>query len=112
MSVYNGNDLTPKWTLVTGAGAPPLNKDPIQNAQNPILVVFNNKLYAGRRRFITQYVELFPLPNPACNEAMEIVALAKEIHALTPSNEANQLAADLDARIWRVFGLPAEKISG
>jgi len=73
---------------------------------------FNNKLYAGRRRFITQYVELFPLPDPACKEAMEIVALAKEIHVLTPSTEANQLAADLDARIWRVFGLPAEKVSG
>ena len=23
---------------------------------------FNNKLYAGRRRFITQYVEHFPIP--------------------------------------------------
>lgn len=73
---------------------------------------FNNKLYAGRRRFITQYVELFPLPDPTRKEAMEIVALAKKIHALTPSTEANRLAADLDARIWRVFGLPAEKIFG
>ena len=25
---------------------------------------FQNKLYAGRRRFMTQYVEQFPLPNP------------------------------------------------
>ena len=25
---------------------------------------FNNKLYSGRRRFITQYVEQFPLPDP------------------------------------------------
>lgn len=66
---------------------------------------FNNKLYAGRRRFITQYVELFPLPNPTCDEAKAIVALAKEIHAKMPSTEADQLAADLDARIWRVFGL-------
>ena len=73
---------------------------------------FNNKLYAGRRRYITQYVELFPLPNPACDEAMTIVALAKEIHAKIPSTEADQLAADLDARIWRVFGLHAEKVSG
>ena len=73
---------------------------------------FNNKLYAGRRRYITQYVELFPLPNPACVEAKAIIALAKEIHDKIPSSEANQLAADLDARIWCVFGLPAEKISG
>ena len=26
---------------------------------------FQNKLYAGRRRFMTQYVEQFPLPNPS-----------------------------------------------
>lgn len=71
---------------------------------------FNNKLYAGRRRYITQYVELFPLPNPKCDEAMTIIDLAKIIHAKTPSTEADQLAADLDARIWRVFGLPAEEV--
>lgn len=73
---------------------------------------FNNKLYAGRRRYITQYVELFPLPNPTCDEAMMIIALAKKIHANIPSTEADQLAADLNARIWRVFGLHAEKVSG
>lgn len=73
---------------------------------------FNNKLYAGRRRYITQYVELFPLPDPTCDEAMKIVALAKNIHTKMPSTEADQLAADLDARIWRVFGLHAEKVTG
>ena len=71
---------------------------------------FNNKLYAGRRRYITQYVELFPLPNPKSDEAIAIIDLAKIIHAQTPSTEADQLAADLDARIWRVFGLPVEEI--
>ncbi|MGZ8182317.1 MAG: Eco57I restriction-modification methylase domain-containing protein [Methylobacter sp.] len=73
---------------------------------------FNNKLYAGRRRFITQYVELFPLPNPASVEAMAIVALAKEIHAKLPSAEADELAANLDTQIWQVFGLHNEKVSG
>lgn len=73
---------------------------------------FNNKLYAGRRRFITQYVELFPLPNPATDEAKAIIALAKEIHANTPSVEAEKFAAELDARIWRIFGLRTEEISG
>jgi SAM-dependent methyltransferase len=71
---------------------------------------FNNKLYAGRRRYITQYVELFPLPNPNCDEAMAIIDLAKKTHAKIPSTEADQLAADLNARIWRVFGLPAEEV--
>jgi hypothetical protein len=71
---------------------------------------FNNKLYAGRRRFITQYVELFPLPNPKCDEAFTIINLAKAIHAMTPSTEADQLAASLDTRIWRAFGLPVEEV--
>ena len=73
---------------------------------------FNNKLYAGRRRFITQYVELFPLPNPVGDEAMAIIALAKEIYIKIPSTEADQLAANLDALIWRAFGLHAEEVSG
>jgi adenine-specific DNA-methyltransferase len=73
---------------------------------------FNNKLYASRRRYITQYVELFPLPNPVINESIEIITLAKEIHAKTPSVQADQLAVALDALIWRVFGLQAEKILG
>lgn len=72
---------------------------------------FNNKLYAGRRRFITQYVEQFPLPNPATDDAQCIVSLAKAIHAATPSSEADQMAADLDFRVWRVFGLDPEKIA-
>ncbi|GAB1385108.1 N-6 DNA methylase [Melaminivora sp.] len=71
---------------------------------------FNNKLYAGRRRYITQYVELFPLPNPKSDEVIAIIDLVKIIHAKTPSTEADQLAADLDARIWRVFGLSAEEV--
>lgn len=71
---------------------------------------FNNKLYAGRRRFITQYVEQFPLPDPARSETQAIIAIAKEIHALTPSSEADTMAASLDELIWSVFGL-GEKVS-
>lgn len=42
---------------------------------------FNNKLYAGRRRFVTQYVKDFPLPDPALPESRKIAALAKAIYA-------------------------------
>ncbi|KAB2927247.1 MAG: N-6 DNA methylase [Candidatus Contendobacter sp.] len=66
---------------------------------------FNNKLYAGRRRFITQYVEQFPLPDPEGKEAKVIIALTKEIYAKLPSGEADCLAEELDKMIWRVFGL-------
>jgi adenine-specific DNA-methyltransferase len=73
---------------------------------------FNNKLYAGRRRFITQYVERFPLPDPESDDARAIVALAKTIHAVLPSAEADKLAADLDEMVWRIFGLQAGEVAG
>ncbi len=73
---------------------------------------FHNKLYAGRRRFITQYVEQFPLPNPGCEKSKEIIEMAKSIHAKLPSEETDRLAAELNNKIWEVFGLLPEKISG
>ena len=39
---------------------------------------FNNKLYAGRRRFMTQYVKRFPLPNMGSPEARELAFAVEE----------------------------------
>ncbi len=69
---------------------------------------FNNKLYAGRRRFITQYVEEFPLPNPDLSLSRQIAALARRVHELTPSREADELAAALNEMVWQSFGLGEE----
>lgn len=73
---------------------------------------FNNKLYAGRRRFITQYVEQFPLPDPESREARAIVELARTIHATLPCSDSARLASDLNALVWQVFGLTLEKVPG
>jgi adenine-specific DNA-methyltransferase len=73
---------------------------------------FNNKLYAGRRRFITQYVEQFPLPDPTREESKAIIALTKDIYSKLPSAEADSLAGELDELVWGVFGLLREKIVG
>lgn len=72
---------------------------------------FNNKLYAGRRRFITQYVEQFPLPDPSKDESKSIISLAKEIYNKIPSNEYDFLEKKLDDMVWDVFGVLQEKIS-
>lgn len=69
---------------------------------------FNNKLYAGRRRWVTQYVEKFPLPDPTTAIAREIIASAKELHRISPSEEADVLAKSVDALIWEAFGLAPE----
>lgn len=73
---------------------------------------FNNKLYAGRRRFITQYVEQFPLPDPARKETQVIIDLAKEIHSCLPSSAADKKISELNALVWKVFGLNYEEITG
>ncbi|MGH9426283.1 MAG: type II restriction endonuclease subunit M, partial [Terriglobia bacterium] len=70
---------------------------------------FNNKLYAGRRRFMTQYVERFPLPEPTTALARQLITLSKEIYALTPSAEASALEQELDLMVWRAFGLSRSK---
>jgi hypothetical protein len=72
---------------------------------------FHNKLYAGRRRFITQYVEKFPLPDPYNTFGNAIITKAKRIYDCTPSPEADRLQKDLDAMIWEAFGLVSEEIS-
>lgn len=71
---------------------------------------FNNKLYAGRRRFITQYVEQFPLPNPATTLSREIVNIAKLIYEGSASSDTLSLQAQLDVMVWQAFGLSVEEV--
>ncbi|TSA79545.1 N-6 DNA methylase [Deinococcus detaillensis] len=70
---------------------------------------FNNKLYAGRRRFITQYVEQFPLPNPSSLIAQEITALAKVAYNTSSSSELEAIEAKIDTMVWQAFGLDSEE---
>lgn len=72
---------------------------------------FNNKLYAGRRRFITQYVQEFPLPDPKTETAKRIIELSKEVHELLPSNDTEALEREIDRLVWLAFGLPFKKAS-
>lgn len=72
---------------------------------------FNNKLYAGRRRFITQYVERFPLPDPALPRSQTIIALAKRLYEVIDTNEAEGLAIKLKELVWEAFGVPAKEVA-
>lgn len=66
--------------------------------------VCGNKLYSGRRRYITQYVERFPLPNPDGPEARKIVELVGSIVDGDADAELSDLEAELDQLVWRSFG--------
>ena len=62
---------------------------------------FHNKLYAGRRRFMTQYVENFPLPDPNRSLSKNIITGAKKIHDQTPSLFDKSLKKELDIMVWK-----------
>ena len=66
---------------------------------------FNNKLYAGRRRFMTQYVEKFPLPDPELESSKELIRLAKEIYKTIDQSDTTELQRQLDGNIRKAFGL-------
>ena len=68
-------------------------------------VNFNNKLYAGRRRFMTQYVEKFPLPNPNLDISKEIISLSKRIYSLVEKSDTAELEKKLNGLVYKVFGL-------
>lgn len=71
---------------------------------------FNNKLYAERRRFITQYVKDFPIPNPDNPHAREIISLVeKMMESSAPLDK--ELFEKIDTLVWHAFDLPVEKIS-
>ena len=72
---------------------------------------FHNKLYAGRRRFITQYVEKFPLSDPHSSLGKTIISKAKLLYESIPSCKNEQLQQELDDMIWQAFGLLVKEVS-
>lgn len=72
---------------------------------------FNNKLYAGRRRFMTQYVEKFPLPDPTSTIAREIIKKTKSLYNLLPSTDSEKLEKEINKLVWESFGFSPEEIS-
>lgn len=65
--------------------------------------VFHNKLYAGRRRFMTQYVEKFPLPD--LQASRQVVAEVSKVLQVGRATEATE--RKLNRLVWEAFGLRA-----
>ena len=63
-----------------------------------------NQLYAGRRRWITQYVERFPVPDPAGSAARQVVAVARKLCEAGAESQPD-LAALLDEAVDAAFGV-------
>lgn len=66
---------------------------------------FNNRLYAGRRRFMAQYVEEFPLPGPERPVSRKIIALARRAYDLIGAGNPDAMMTEMDELVWQAFGL-------
>jgi adenine-specific DNA-methyltransferase len=70
---------------------------------------FNNKLYAGRRRFMSQYVEQFPLPDPTLSASAALMQLARRRYSAAETTERIQLERSMDTLVWKAFGLQGQQ---
>ncbi len=66
---------------------------------------FNNKLYSGKRRYLSQYVEQYPLPDIKSDEAKRILHLTKEFVKCKISTERNIYKSRIEAAVKAAFGI-------
>lgn len=66
---------------------------------------FNNKLYSGRRRYLSQYVEKYPVPNPNSDYSKNIVRIVKELNVSTKTNSCSSLIQELNENVRLAFGV-------
>jgi hypothetical protein len=69
-------------------------------------LAFRNLLYSGRRRYLTQYVALYPLPDPAGQPARDIMEAVSLLNASgLASTEAEALREQVDQTVYQAFGV-------
>ncbi|XJS11211.1 Eco57I restriction-modification methylase domain-containing protein [Aerococcaceae bacterium WGS1372] len=69
---------------------------------------YNNRIYAGKRRFNTQYVENFPFPDPKLKKSQEIIEL---VNSLISSDSLNfsDIEEELNNLVYEVFGFSPQR---
>ncbi|MCR9099782.1 MAG: N-6 DNA methylase [bacterium] len=68
-------------------------------------LVFNNKLYSGRRRYFTQYVERYPLPEINSKEGKTIIQTVKKLNKETDKDAVGRLVDLLEISVAKAFGV-------
>lgn len=66
-------------------------------------IKFNTKLYSGKRRYQTQYVEQFPLPYYDSDLAKKVISIVKKIIAEDNSEIAPNYKEELDFLVEKMF---------
>jgi adenine-specific DNA-methyltransferase len=68
-------------------------------------LVFTNKLYSGRRRYFTQYVEKYPLPDIDLPVSKDIIALVKKLNESNNKEITKNLEHQLEIKVAESFGV-------
>lgn len=68
-------------------------------------LVFNNKLYSGRRRYFTQFVERYPLPELNSEEGKNIIQTVKKLNDENDKDIIKQLVYALEILVAKAFGV-------
>lgn len=69
-------------------------------------LVFNNKLYSGRRRYFSQYVERYPMPSFEEENSKSIIRIVRELSCSTDKMEIYKLENQLEVAVGSAFGVP------
>lgn len=65
---------------------------------------FNNKLYSGRRRYFSQYIEKYPIPDPKSKYAQKIIAIVKALNYQSDL-DSEALSLELNHCVKEAFGI-------
>lgn len=68
-------------------------------------LVFNNKLYSGRRRYFAQYLENYPLPDLTSLESKKIIETVKHINGVPESSNISNLIGELEIMVAKAYGV-------
>jgi len=64
---------------------------------------FQNKLYSNRRRYITQYVENFPILDPNCDISEKLILLSKSCYSKQDNQASIEIEEKIDKLVWQGF---------
>lgn len=66
-------------------------------------LMFSNKLYAGRRRYFSQYIQNYPLPNINAPEGQAIIQTVKQLNDTVNGKEIEALTKILENQVAKAF---------
>lgn len=68
-------------------------------------IEFQNKLYAGRKRYLTQYVKNYPLPNPDSVHSQRLIEVGKILtHSKLTEEEIKTYEMEIESEVKKAFG--------